>query len=96
LIAAAEDTVKIADPALGIRSLPRQEFLDKWTGYAALFDYIEGFEPVPERRRSLAWLRLFLSPFRASLLQCLGLAALVTVLQLLFPILTHKWLIRSW
>jgi ABC-type bacteriocin/lantibiotic exporter with double-glycine peptidase domain len=90
LIAVAEDSVKVADPAFGIRTLPRSEFLDKWTGYTALFDYTEGFEPVPERHRSLAWLRLFLAPFRASLLQSLGLAALVSVLQLLFPILTQQ------
>ena len=90
LIAVAEDSVKVADPAFGIRNLPRQEFLEKWTGYTALFDYSEDFEPAPERRRSLAWLRLFLAPFRASLLQSLGLAALVSVLQLLFPILTQQ------
>ncbi len=90
LIAVAENSVKVADPAFGIRTLPRQEFLEKWTGYTALFDYIEGFEPARERRRSLAWLRLFLAPFRASLLQSLGLAALVSVLQLLFPILTQQ------
>lgn len=90
LVAVAEESVKVADPAFGIRTLPRREFLEKWTGYAALFDYIEGFESAPERRRSLAWLRLFLAPFRASLLQALGLAGMVTVLQLLFPILTQQ------
>ena len=85
----SEDSVRVADPALGIRKLSRQEFERRWSGYAALFDYTEGFEQAPKERRILAWLRPFVEPLRGVLLQALGLAALASALQLLFPIFTQ-------
>ena len=39
--------VRLADPALGFRRLPRDEFERRWTGYAALFDYTPAFEQAP-------------------------------------------------
>ena len=39
-----EQFVRVADPALGLRKIPRREFEAKWTGYAALFDYTPAFE----------------------------------------------------
>jgi len=42
--------VIVADPALGLRKLPRREFEEKWTGYAALFDYTPAFEQAPVSR----------------------------------------------
>src|SRR5436189_3812722 len=49
-----EQFVRVADPALGLRNVPRREFEAKWTGYAALFDYTPAFEQAPERKTSLA------------------------------------------
>ena len=45
--------VRLADPALGFRRLPRDEFDRRWTGYAALFDYTPAFEQAPEAARGL-------------------------------------------
>ncbi len=85
-----KDRVKVADPAQGLKDIPRSEFLGKWSGYTALFDYTADFERAPVQRASLAWLWPFVAPMKVLLLQALGLSALVSGLQLLFPILTQQ------
>src|SRR5213596_1110470 len=85
----AEKFVRIADPALGLRKLPRREFEAKWTGYAALFDYTPTFEQAPESKPTLAWVFPFLARFKVVLLQVLGLAVAVSFLELLFPVFTQ-------
>src|SRR6476661_1674653 len=81
--------VRVADPARGLRKIPRTEFETKWTGYAALFDYTPAFEEAPESKPTLAWILPFLSRFKVILLQALGLAVAVSFLQLLFPVFTQ-------
>jgi HlyB family type I secretion system ABC transporter len=81
--------VKVADPALGLRRIPRKEFEMNWSGYAALFDYTTAFEQAPESKPGLAWLLPFFAKFRTIFLQVLLLAVAVTFLQLLFPIFTE-------
>src|SRR5213083_1672827 len=81
--------VRVADPAVGLRKLPRREFEAKWTGYAALFDYTIAFEQAPESQPTLAWVLPFLARFKVILLQVLGLAVSVSFLQLLFPVFTQ-------
>lgn len=83
------DFVRVADPALGVRKIPRREFEAKWTGYAALFDYTIAFEKAPESKPALAWIVPFLARFKTILLQVLGLAVAVSFLQLLFPVFTQ-------
>jgi len=84
-----EQFVRVADPARGLRKLPRREFEAKWTGYAALFDYTTAFEQAPESKPTLAWVVPFLARFKVILLQVLGLAVAVAFLQLLFPVFTQ-------
>src|SRR6476661_1112047 len=84
-----EQFVRVADPAVGLRKLPRREFEAKWTGYAALFDYTPAFEQAPESKPTLAWVLPFLARFKVILLQVLGLAVTVSFLQLLFPVFTQ-------
>ena len=43
--------VKVVDPALGHRTLTREAFTEKWSGYAALFDYTPALEQAPESGR---------------------------------------------
>src|SRR5215469_15826370 len=81
--------VRVADPAVGLRKLPRREFETKWTGYAALFDYTPAFEQAPESRPALAWIIPFLTRFKVILLQVFGLAVAVSLLQLIFPVFTQ-------
>jgi HlyB family type I secretion system ABC transporter len=84
-----EQFVRVADPARGLRKLTRREFEGKWTGYAALFDYTIAFEQAPESKPTLAWILPFLARFKVILLQVLGLAVAVALLQLLFPVFTQ-------
>ncbi|MGH2933139.1 MAG: peptidase domain-containing ABC transporter [Gaiellaceae bacterium] len=83
------DTVRISDPARGIRRLSRDELLEKWSGYASVIAYDERFADAPEARPSLAWLKPFLRPHRRALLIALALAIVAAGLQLVLPILTQ-------
>jgi HlyB family type I secretion system ABC transporter len=80
--------VKVADPALGLRKIPRKEFERSWSGYAALFDYTAAFANAPESKPGLAWTLPFLVKFRTLFLQVMLLAVAITFLELLFPIFT--------
>jgi HlyB family type I secretion system ABC transporter len=81
--------VRVADPAMGLRKIPRREFESNWTGYAALFDFTTAFEQAPESKPALTWILPFLARFKRVLLQVLGLAVVVSLLQLLFPVFTQ-------
>ena len=85
----ADSHVRVADPALGLRRLPRDEFLAKWSGYTALFDYTDAFQRAPVGRPSLAWLWPFVKPHAGLLLRALGLAVVVSSLQMALPIFTQ-------
>ncbi len=81
--------VKVADPARGLRKIPRKEFEQNWSGYAALFDYTTAFESAPESKASFAWMWPFLAKFKVIFAQVMLLAVAITVLELLFPIFTE-------
>jgi HlyB family type I secretion system ABC transporter len=85
----ADAYVKVADPALGLRKIPRKEFEQGWSGYAALFDYTIAFASAPESKPGLAWIIPFLLKFRTIFLQVMLLAVAITCLELLFPIFTE-------
>ncbi|HEO71933.1 MAG TPA: peptidase domain-containing ABC transporter, partial [Candidatus Hydrogenedentes bacterium] len=81
--------VRIADPASGIRWLPRKQCLADWSGYAALFDYTAAFKSAEEGASTWGWALEFIRPFRLTLLQILLLAVVTSSLQLLLPIFTQ-------
>ena len=81
--------VRLADPALGLRRLTRAEFDRRWTGYAALFDYTPAFEQAPEAARGLAWLRPIVRPYMPLVMRALGLALVVSGLQMVLPVFTQ-------
>src|SRR5215472_10896397 len=84
-----ETHARVADPALGLRKIPYKEFEQKWSGYAALFDYTIAFEQAPESKPGLSWVWPFVAKFRSILIKVLGLATAVSFLQLLFPVFTQ-------
>src|SRR6266700_2525760 len=84
-----EKFVRVADPALGNRRIPRHEFEQKWSGYAALFDYTIAFEQAPESKATLSWLLPFFAKFRRTLVQVVLLAVAVSILSLLSPVFTE-------
>lgn len=79
----------IMDPSFGRRRVAREDFEQRWSGYAALFDYTEAFAGQPEAERDWAWLVRFLKPHTGLLLRSLGLAALVAALQLALPVFSQ-------
>ncbi|MBA3832173.1 MAG: peptidase domain-containing ABC transporter [Chthoniobacterales bacterium] len=81
--------VKVADPARGLRKIPRKEFEQNWSGYAALFDYTTAFANAPESKPGLTWILPFLAKFKIIFGQVMLLAIAITVLELLFPIFTE-------
>jgi HlyB family type I secretion system ABC transporter len=89
LIDVSDKFVRVADPSMGLRRIPRPEFEQKWSGYAALFDYTTAFEKAPVNQPAITWVWPFFRPFKTVLVQALGLAALMSGLQLLFPIFTQ-------
>ena len=84
-----ETHVRIADPATGRRRMRREDFTRAWTGYAALFDYTIDFEQAPEGRSRTGWLWPFLRPWSRTGLQALGLALVVSLLQMVLPVFTQ-------
>ena len=84
-----DERVRVADPAIGLRRMPRAEFLEQWSGYAAVVEKTPAFETAPEGRSSLAWLAPFFRPHRRALLVAVLLAFLAAALQLALPILTQ-------
>jgi HlyB family type I secretion system ABC transporter len=81
--------VRVADPAKSIRRIPLKEFEEKWSGYAALFDYTIAFEGAPLGKSILAWLTPFISRFRSILIPAVLLSGVISFLQLLFPVFTQ-------
>jgi HlyB family type I secretion system ABC transporter len=84
-----EKHVRVADPALGVRRMDRAEFEKLWSGYAALFDYTEGFESAPEGKPGAAWLWPFFRPHSGVMGQAIALAVIVSALQMVLPIFTQ-------
>jgi ATP-binding cassette subfamily B protein len=85
----ADGHVRIADPALGLRRLPRADFERRWSGYTALFDYTEAFTRAPVEAPSAAWLWPFVRPFRSVITRAIGLAVVASALQMLLPVFTQ-------
>ena len=64
----------------GLRKIPREEFLERWSGYTAVVGYTERLAEAPEARTSLAWLRPFLRPHLRLVLFAVGLALVAAAL----------------
>ncbi|HEY0080775.1 MAG TPA: peptidase domain-containing ABC transporter [Pyrinomonadaceae bacterium] len=99
LYEARADRVVVADPAIGLRRLSREEFEKGWTGYLLLFEATPQVEEIEESkttyRRFLPMLRpyrkLLFEIFLASLLlQLFGLATPIFTQVIVDKVLVHK------
>src|SRR6202007_3487232 len=54
--------VRVADPARGLRRIPREEFLEKWSGYTSVVGYTERLAPAPAARARRAPINAVLRP----------------------------------
>ncbi|MFO0722419.1 MAG: ABC transporter transmembrane domain-containing protein [Myxococcota bacterium] len=89
LVGVYGDRVRVADPAIGDYSMPREEFLKNWNGFAALFDYTDAFETTPEFKASFGWVTDYFRPYIGSILTALALALVVSGLTMMLPVLSQ-------
>jgi HlyB family type I secretion system ABC transporter len=89
LYAVHDGHVRVADPAVGLRRIPRAEFLEKWSGYASLLAPTERLAEAPEARTSLRWLLPFVRPHLRKIVAAVLLAVAAAALGLVLPILTQ-------
>ncbi|HUG86927.1 MAG TPA: peptidase domain-containing ABC transporter [Euzebya sp.] len=83
------DKVTLADPALGLRTVTREELAAEWTGYAALPTPTERLAKAPRGGLTLGWLAPFVRPHLRALVGACVLALVATGLQTLLPVLTQ-------
>lgn len=84
------DRILIADPARGKRTLSRQEFLQRWTGYALLLDPTNQLTEVePKSEQSLWHFWQLLTPYRSILWQIILISLLIQVFGLVAPLFTQ-------
>jgi len=88
------DRVLIADPAVGKRSVLRQEFLTSWTGYALLLDPTERLQAAENEKISLSRFLGALWPYRSLIGQILLASLLLQVFGLITPLFTQVILDR--
>ncbi len=79
----------IVDPAVGPSKITREELRAKWSGYAALFDYTEAFERAPVSKAGISWLWPFFRTHLGLIAKAVGLAAVVSTLQMVLPVFTQ-------
>ena len=89
LYAVQDGHVRVSDPARGIRKIHREEFVEKWSGYASLVSYTPRLAQAPEATRSVAWLAPFVRPHLGRIGLAFLLACVGAGLQLVLPILTQ-------
>jgi ATP-binding cassette subfamily B protein len=89
LYSVRDGEVRVSDPARGLRRLRRDEFLEKWSGYASLLSPTERLAEAPEAKVSVAWLAPFVRPHVMRLVVSVLLAFAAAGLQLVLPILTQ-------
>ncbi|MFO0755407.1 MAG: peptidase domain-containing ABC transporter [Byssovorax sp.] len=80
---------RIADPAVGLRTLPRAEIERCFSGYAALFDYTTDLEDAPAGEPSFSWIWAFIRPYLPLLGRAAALALMVSLLEASFPVFTQ-------
>lgn len=81
--------VRVADPARGLRRMPREEFEENWSGYAALFAYTPELEKVPVQPSRMKWVWEFLRPYRWTFVRAALLALASAGLSMLIPVFTQ-------
>ena len=89
LIKQKNDSLQIADPANDIFWIDREGFEKNWSGYAIVFDEVNGNVFVPESQGFMQWILPHLKLFTRPISKTLLISLTICGLQLLFPILTQ-------
>lgn len=88
------ERILIGDPAVGKRSVLRQEFLTSWTGYALLLDPTERLQAVQDEKISLNRFLGAIWPYRSLVGQIILATLLLQVFGLITPLFTQVILDR--
>ncbi|MGB7439841.1 MAG: peptidase domain-containing ABC transporter [Coleofasciculaceae cyanobacterium] len=83
------ERILMADPGVGKRLVPRQEFLANWTGYGLLLDPTQRLEAVPNQKNSLRSFLGVIWPYRSLVLQIIFASLLIQVFGLITPLFTQ-------
>jgi ATP-binding cassette subfamily B protein len=89
LYAVEDGHVRVADPAMGLRRLPRSEVDRHWSGYVATARPTPALADAPRERVSLGWMVPFVRPLRPRLIFAVVLALIATIGEMAPPILTQ-------
>jgi HlyB family type I secretion system ABC transporter len=83
------DKILVADPARGKLTLPRQQFLDSWTGYALLLDPTRQLKPNPDDKPSLGRFWSVLGTYQVTIWQIVLISLLIQLFGLITPLFTQ-------
>ncbi|MCL6436222.1 MAG: ATP-binding cassette domain-containing protein [Leptolyngbyaceae cyanobacterium HOT.MB2.61] len=82
--------ILIADPARGKRTLSRDDFLARWTGFALLLEPTHHLHAVESNQAQSLWhFGRLLTPYRSLLWQIILLSLLIQVFGLITPLFTQ-------
>jgi ABC-type bacteriocin/lantibiotic exporter with double-glycine peptidase domain/CRP-like cAMP-binding protein len=81
--------VRVADPAIGLRRMKREEFEQKWSGYATLLAATPDLENAPVQRSRSRWIWEFVRPHRGTLIRATILALVSAGLSMLIPVFSQ-------
>jgi ABC-type bacteriocin/lantibiotic exporter with double-glycine peptidase domain/CRP-like cAMP-binding protein len=84
------DTIRLADPARGLRKVSREELMEEWSGYAALPAPTPALAEAPLGKTSAKWLWPFIQPHMRVLTGCFILALAGAGMDMLSPVLSQK------
>ncbi len=80
-----DDRVRVSDPARGKRRFSRDEFEQKWSGYAAFFAPTDEFEQTPEQESRTRWILEFVRPYRRTFAVAFVLGFFAAGAEMLIP-----------
>ncbi|MEW6378742.1 MAG: peptidase domain-containing ABC transporter [bacterium] len=87
---ADEKNVRVADPALGLRTYPRGKFQDNWNGITLTIEPTPEFEKQTEDTTSFRNFIQFVRPYKLILLEILVASILMNLFALATPIFTQN------
>ncbi len=86
--------VTLADPALGRQKIPRQQFIQRWTGYGLLLEPTEQLRNTEFKQASLGLYIKALLPYRGLIIQIIAVSLLIQCFGLVSPLFTQVILDR--
>jgi ABC-type bacteriocin/lantibiotic exporter with double-glycine peptidase domain len=78
--------VRVADPASGLRRIPRDEWERRWTGYCCVLTPTARLTDAPRGRSGARWLWPFVQPHAGALLGAAGFGLAAAGLEMLIPV----------